>query len=75
MFSLAITTVILVFLLAFVCEYVASTLGMGYGTTLTPVLLVMGFAPLSVVPAVLLSELVTGPATSTSTSATTVATA
>ena len=62
MFSLAITTVILVFLLAFVCEYVDSTLGMGYGTTLTPVLLVMGFAPLSVVPAVLLSELVTGAA-------------
>ena len=60
MFSLAIGTVILVFCLAFICEYVDSTLGMGYGTTLTPILLVMGFAPLAVVPAVLLSELVTG---------------
>jgi len=45
---------------AFVCEYVDSTLGMGYGTTLTPVFLLMGFKPLQVVPAILLSELVTG---------------
>lgn len=47
-------------LIAFVAEYVDSTLGMGYGTTLTPVLLVMGFEPMQVVPAVLLSELFTG---------------
>ena len=46
--------------IAFVCEYVDSTLGMGYGTILTPVLLMMGFKPLEVIPAVLLSELVTG---------------
>lgn len=49
-----------VFLLAFVCEFIDSTLGMGYGTTLTPVLLLMGFRPVSIVPAVLVSELVTG---------------
>lgn len=46
--------------LAFGCEYVDSTLGMGYGTTLTPILLLMGFQPLQIVPAVLLSELLTG---------------
>jgi len=46
--------------LAFICEYVDSTLGMGYGTTLTPFLLLAGFAPLAVVPAILVSELVTG---------------
>ena len=46
--------------IALVCEYVDSTLGMGYGTTLTPLLLIMGFEPLQVVPAVLLSELITG---------------
>jgi len=46
--------------LAFVCEYVDSSLGMGYGTTLTPLLLVFGFDPLQIVPAVLLSELATG---------------
>lgn len=47
-------------LLAFVCEFVDSTLGMGYGTTLTPLLLLLGFEPLQVVPAILFSEFVTG---------------
>lgn len=47
-------------LLAFVCEYVDSSLGMGYGTTLTPLLLLIGFGPLQVVPAILFSEFVTG---------------
>jgi len=46
--------------LAFICEFIDSSLGMGYGTTLTPILLLMGFEPLQVVPAVLLSEFVTG---------------
>ncbi|MCK4330745.1 sulfite exporter TauE/SafE family protein [candidate division WOR-3 bacterium] len=46
--------------LAFFCEYIDSTLGMGYGTTLTPVLLIIGFAPMQIVPAVLLSELISG---------------
>jgi len=45
---------------AFVCEYVDSTLGMGYGTTLTPLLLLFGFSPLQIVPIVLLSELISG---------------
>jgi len=35
-------------------------LGMGYGTTLTPILLLAGFAPVQVVPSILLSEFVTG---------------
>lgn len=46
--------------LAFVCEFIDSTLGMGYGTSLTPILLLMGFEPLQVVPAVLFSEFVSG---------------
>lgn len=47
--------------LAFVCEYVDSSLGMGYGTALTPVLLaVSSLEPLAIVPCVLLSELLTG---------------
>lgn len=45
---------------AIVSEYVDSSLGMGYGTSLTPLLLLLGFDPLDVVPAVLLSEVVTG---------------
>lgn len=46
--------------LAFVAEYIDSSLGMGYGTTLTPLLLLLGFTPLQIVPVVLLSEFVTG---------------
>jgi hypothetical protein len=47
--------------MAFVAEFIDSTLGMGYGTTLTPLLmLVFGFEPLQIVPAILLSELITG---------------
>ena len=47
-------------MLAFVCEYMDSTLGMGYGTTLTPAFLLMGFAPMQIVPVILLSELISG---------------
>ncbi len=50
----------LIVVLAFICEYIDSSLGMGYGTTLTPVLLIMGYNPLQIVPCVLLSELITG---------------
>ena len=46
--------------LAFVCEYVDSTLGMGYGTSLTPILLLLGFGTKQSVPAVLLSEFAAG---------------
>jgi hypothetical protein len=46
--------------IALVCEYVDSSIGMGYGTTLTPLLLMMGFQPLQIVPAVLFSEFITG---------------
>jgi len=37
-----------------------STLGMGYGTTLTPVFMLMGFSPMQIVPVILLSELISG---------------
>ena len=46
--------------LAFFCELVDSSLGMGYGTTLTPVLLLLGYEPVVIVPSVLFSEFVTG---------------
>lgn len=52
--------IFLIMPLAFVCEFIDSSLGMGYGTTLTPLLLLMGFEPLQVVPAVLFSEFVSG---------------
>jgi uncharacterized membrane protein YfcA len=47
-------------LLALGCEYIDSTLGMGYGTTLTPILLLLGYEPAQIVPSVLLSEFLTG---------------
>lgn len=59
-FQLSLAMGITVVVVAFLAEYVDSTLGMGYGTTLTPLLMLMGFDPLQVVPAVLLSELITG---------------
>ncbi len=53
-------TILVIFLAALGCEYVDSSLGMGYGTSLTPLLLLAGFEPLEIVPCVLLSEFVTG---------------
>lgn len=58
--DLAAGVVLAIFLTALVCEYVDSSLGMGYGTTLTPLLLLAGFEPLQIVPAVLFSEFCTG---------------
>ena len=60
MFELGFGIIITLVICAFLCEYLDSTLGMGYGTTLTPVFLLMGFTPMQIVPAILLSELVTG---------------
>ncbi len=44
----------------FVFGYFDATLGMGYGTTLTPLLIIFGFEPFQIVPAVLLSQFVMG---------------
>lgn len=50
-----------VVLLAFLFETMDSAAGMGFGTALSPVLLlVLGFDPLAVVPALLISESITG---------------
>ncbi len=58
--GLSTSLLLAIFLAAMACEYVDSSMGMGYGTTLTPLLLLAGFAPLQIVPAVLLSEFMTG---------------
>jgi uncharacterized membrane protein YfcA len=47
-------------LMAFFAEYVDSSIGMGYGTTLTPALIILGFKPLQIVPTVLLSQMICG---------------
>ena len=50
----------LIAIIALLCEYADASLGMGYGTALSPILLIMGFLPLQVVPSVLLGQLVGG---------------
>lgn len=46
--------------IALAAEFVDSTLGMGYGTALSPILLLIGFPVEHVVPAILFSEFLTG---------------
>lgn len=58
--DISLWVAVTIFIVAFLAEYMDSTLGMGYGTTLTPILLLFGFSPLQVVPSILLSELITG---------------
>jgi len=50
----------LVLPIAFCCEFVDQYLGMGFGTILAPVLLLMGFKPMEVVPIILLEEVISG---------------
>jgi len=46
--------------LALGAEYIDTSLGMGYGTIVAPVLLIAGFEPVTIIPAVLFTEAVTG---------------
>lgn len=59
-FQISLGMGIAIIIIAFLAEYMDSTLGMGYGTSLTPILILMGYQPMEIVPAVLLSELITG---------------
>ena len=60
MLELSFGIIITLIICSFIFEYLDSTLGMGYGTTLTPVFLLMGFGPIEIVPAILLSQLICG---------------
>ena len=66
LFDINLSTGPVVFLslavMAFFAEYVDSSLGMGYGTTLTPILLLLGYEPLEIVPAIIFSEFLSGTA-------------
>jgi len=42
------------------CMYIDASLGMGYGTTLTPILLLMGYNPLDVIPSLLVCQWLAG---------------
>lgn len=50
----------LVIILAFIFETMDSCAGMGFGTGLTPLLFLLGYEPLQVVPILLISEAITG---------------
>jgi len=52
--------IIAIIIITFFCEFMDSSLGMGYGTTLTPILLLFGLEASQIVPAILISEFVTG---------------
>ena len=54
--EITVSLFLLLFLMAFFCEFIDSSLGMGYGTILSPVLIIMGFDPLVAIPALLLSQ-------------------
>ncbi len=42
--------------MAFLCEYLDILVGIGYGTLLSPLLLIIGFSPLQAIPAILISQ-------------------
>lgn len=54
------TMMFIIGFLSFVTEYVDATLGMGYGTSLAAILLLMGYSPLDFVPPLLISQFVAG---------------
>lgn len=51
---------LLIIVLALLFEIMDSAAGMGFGTSLTPLLFLIGYSPLQVVPAILISESITG---------------
>ena len=54
--EITVAVFLMLFLLAFACQFIDSSMGMGYGTILSPLLIIMGFNPLVVVPSILLSQ-------------------
>lgn len=52
--------IIIIIALAFICELIDSSLGMLYGTILSPVLIIAGFDPLVAVPSILFSQSIGG---------------
>jgi uncharacterized membrane protein YfcA len=57
---MGIETFVLIALGAFLCEFIDASMGMMYGTILSPVLISAGFEPVLVVPSILLSQALGG---------------
>ncbi len=51
---------LIIIILAFIFESMDSMAGMGFGTALSPLLFILGYTPLQVVPTILISEAITG---------------
>ena len=58
--ELTLSVILFIFFGALICEFIDSALGMMYGTILSPVLIIAGFNPLVVVPAILFSQAIGG---------------
>ncbi len=56
MFKMEFFLMAIIAILAFICEYIDRSLGMGYGTILTPILIIAGYDILIVVPSVLVLQ-------------------
>jgi len=57
---MSVETAILIGVGAFFCEFIDASMGMLYGTILSPVLIIAGFEPVLVVPSILLSQALGG---------------
>lgn len=49
-----------IIILAFFFQFIDSAAGMGFGTTITPILLLIGYSPLEVVPSLLIVQIISG---------------
>lgn len=58
--DLAHDRILVILAVSFVLELIDSGLGMGYGTILTPTMLLLGYSPADIVPTILISELFSG---------------
>ena len=58
--QLALSVMVIIGVLSFVTEYIDATLGMGYGTSLAAILILMGYNPLDFVAPLLISQFVAG---------------
>lgn len=53
-------TLIVIMVLAFLFELMDASFGIGFGTTFTPILLIIGFTVYTIVPSILTAELIAG---------------
>ncbi|MFX1339551.1 MAG: TSUP family transporter [Promethearchaeota archaeon] len=52
--------ILLIIILAFIFETLDSAAGMGFGTCMAPILFLLGYSPLQIVPTLLISQAITG---------------